>query len=289
MGTIYYDRLCFGMAVMNISQTGTGYTGKSSYSHPSFELDFTGMDTGTDKWCNFMQHTKMKIVAMYTKSSGNTAFFWTVDDAGNPKMVLCADGKLHYVTLALTHSNYTWKVGQTFGYGEMMYSEGTQGKATGNHIHAEMCFGKVKSKVKNSKGFYSLPNMVAMNKYMFVVASKTKIGNTKGLTWKTCTSTTYKVTTGETSTPKTYKEVSSPRYHIGNYNDRNLSTKVALNMRKKNSKSSDRIITIPKGKHINYYGFYDLANESGKYWLWVSYGGKTGFVYGSSDYIEGYK
>lgn len=289
MATTYYDKLNFGMAVMNTSQIGSGYDGSNHYSHASFEIDFWGMDSGVDKWTNFMKHTKMKIVAMYPKSTGNTAFFWPVDDSGNPKMVYCADGTLRYITLALTHSNYNWYVGQTFGYGEMMYTEGTQGHATGNHIHAELCFGKVKYKVVNIKGGYNLPNMVAMNRYMYVLSNKTTIKSTKGLSWKTTTDVTYKVTTGgTTTTSKKYKEVTSPRYHIGDYNDRGLKTKVALNMRKANSTKSDKILTIPADKAIKYYGFYDLAQESGYFWLWVQYDGKTGFAYGKSAWISGY-
>lgn len=307
MATEYYDYLPFGMKTMDISQIGSGYDGKNHYSHVSYEIDFIGEDTGQDVWRNKMKYTYLKIVNKYTKSSGNTIFLWPTDANGNPKKVI-SNGALRYVTIALTHSNLDYKVGQMFAPGAIVYKEGTAGYATGNHIHAEMCLGKVKYKVINSKKGYNLPDMVPMNVYMYVLDGYTTIKGTKGLSWKHIKSTEYKVTSGgttsSTGTTKTYKEVTSPRFKIGNGSEHKFTTKVALNLRRANSKSatvtingkkySNVKLTIPKGKTVKYYGYYDLdstykAGAKNYFWLWVAYGNYVGFIYGKSVYLSGYE
>ena len=193
------DNLLCGMHHLNVTQIGSGYDGKSHRSHTSYEVDMAGSDTGIDYWKNLMPNTKWYCAGAWgNDKSGNTRFFWSVDANGNSKSVMCADNMLRVVTLALTHSNRNFIVGKTYGYHEVMYQEGKSGNASGNHIHVECCTGRVKAKVRNSKGYYVLPNMLPLNKVMFLLKGYTTIVNGGGLTWKYLdTATVQASATGE--------------------------------------------------------------------------------------------
>lgn len=284
-----YGKLVGGMHHWNVTQIGSGYDGKYHYSHDGYEIDLAGSDSGIDYWRNLAKEVYWKCAGAFgTRSTGNTRFFWSCDKNGNAKKVLCADDVLRLTTIALTHSNRDFAINKVYGYNEVMYQEGTSGYATGNHIHMEICAGHVKTKVRNSKGGYNLANMLNAAKVMFLLENTTVV-RTGGLTWKKTKNTTYETSSGTTS-KKTYKEVKEPRYHIGSYLKRTLTTKCALKLRSTNKKTDDsnKICVIPKDTELEYYGFYDLAEESGKYWIWIKYGNKTGFVYGKSDYLTNY-
>ena len=176
--------MIFGMRVLNITQAGTAITGKASLSHVSYELDLAGSDSGIDYWYNWMPDTCWYCAGSFgTKATGNTRFYWSVDKNGSAKKVLCADGKERYITLAMTHSNRSYPVGEIIGYKGILYQEGTAGQATGNHIHLEVCEGRVKTKTKNSKGYYNLPNMLDPRSVFFICDSTTTVMNTLGLTF----------------------------------------------------------------------------------------------------------
>ena len=267
-----YDRLIFGMHHMSISQIGSNYDGKVHYSHPSYEIDFTGSDSGVDYYKDMMPNTCWKCAGAWgNSSSGNTRFFWSVDSNGNAKKVLCADGVLRYITLALTHSNRNFGVGNIYRYKDVMYQEGTSGRATGNHIHMELCAGHVKTKVRNSQGGYNLANMLAINKMMYVLSSYTAIVNTGGLVWKKCTSVPYvaSYTTANTSERKFNSKFAKGR---------TMTTKVALNMRKDANTSSGVVKTLFKNTKIYWYGYYKVTNNV--MWYYVTDGKAEGYVYG---------
>ena len=165
-----YDRLIFGMKCLNVSQIGSGYDGKNHYSHVSYEVDLAGMDTGADVWRNKMPNTLWYCAGAWGNAkTGNTRFFWSCDKNGKAKKVLCADGYLRYITLALTHSRRSFTVGHYYKYDEIMYQEGTSGYATGNHIHLEICAGHVRTKYRNRAGGYNLANMLPANRMMFLI------------------------------------------------------------------------------------------------------------------------
>lgn len=91
---------------------------------------------------------------------------------------------------------------------------------------------------------------------------------------KEATSTVSKTSTSKTSTSKTSTSSSSS-------STKNVyTTTVNLNMRSKASASGSRILTIPKGKEVQY------ISKSGS-WYRVKYGSKTGYV--SSSYIKATK
>ena len=181
------DRMIFGMYVLNVTQAGTKLTGKPSLSHVSYELDLAGSDSGIDYWYNWMPNTYWYCAGSFgTRATGNTRFYWSVDINGKAKKVLCADGKERYITLAFTHSYRNYPVGAIVGYNGIMYQEGTAGKATGNHIHLEVCSCRVKNKYRNSKGNYNLPNMLDPRSVFFICDSLTTVKSTNGLTFRHC-------------------------------------------------------------------------------------------------------
>lgn len=264
-----YDRLIFGMKCLNVSQIGSGYDGKNHYSHVSYEVDLAGMDSGVDVWRNKMPNTRWYCAGAWgNANTGNTRFFWSYGTDGKPKKVLCADGALRYVTLALTHSRRSFTVGKFYSYNEIMYQEGTSGYATGNHIHLEICGGHTRTKVRNSKGGYNLANMLRANKCLFLLTGYSYIKNAGGLSWKTARIVPY------TDSSSSSKDAFQKGYEKG----KAFTTKVNLNLRSEPNTSSKVLLTIPKGKKCYYYGYYRMVNNV--VWFRVSYGGKEGYIYG---------
>ena len=217
-----YDRLIFGMKCLNVSQIGSGYDGKNHYSHVSYEVDLAGMDTGADVWRNKMPNTYWYCAGAWgNANTGNTRFFWSCDKNGKAKKVLCADGYLRYITLALTHSRRSFTVGHYYKYDEIMYQEGTSGRATGNHIHLEVCAGHVRTKYRNRVGGYNLANMLPANRMMFLLNGYSYIRNGGGLSWKTTSKVTY------TDSSSSSKDTFQKGYGKG----KAFTTKVNLNLR----------------------------------------------------------
>lgn len=264
-----YDRLIFGMKCLNVSQIGSGYDGKNHYSHVSYEVDLAGMDSGVDVWRNKMPNTRWYCAGAWgNANTGNTRFFWSYGTDGKPKKVLCADGALRYITIALTHSRRSFTVGKFYSYNEIMYQEGTSGYATGNHIHLEICGGHTRTKVRNRKGGYNLANMLRANKCLFLLTGYSYIKNAGGLSWKTARIVPY------TDSSSSSKDAFQKGYEKGNA----FTTKVNLNLRSEPNTSSKVLLTIPKGKKCYYYGYYRMVNNV--VWFRVSYGGKEGYIYG---------
>lgn len=264
-----YDRLIFGMKCLNVSQIGSGYDGKNHYSHVSYEVDLAGMDTGADVWRNKMPNTLWYCAGAWGNAkTGNTRFFWSCDKNGKAKKVLCADGYLRYITLALTHSRRSFTVGHYYKYDEIMYQEGTSGQATGNHIHLEICAGHVRTKYRNRAGGYNLANMLPANRMMFLLNGYSYIRNGGGLSWKTTSKVSY------TDSSSSSKDTFQKGYEKG----KAFTTKVNLNLRSEPNTSSKVLLTIPKGKKCYYYGYYRMVNNV--VWFRVSYGGKEGYIYG---------
>ena len=264
-----YDRLTFGMKCLNVSQIGSAYDGRNHYSHVSYEVDLAGMDTGADVWRNKMPNTLWYCAGAWGNAkTGNTRFFWSCDKNGKAKKVLCADGYLRYITLALTHSNRNFSVGHYYKFDEIKYQEGTSGRATGNHIHLEVCAGHVRTKYRNRAGGYNLANMLPANRMMFLLNGYSYIRNGGGLSWKTTSKVTY------TDSSSSSKDTFQKGYEKG----KAFTTKVNLNLRSEPNTSSKVLLTIPKGKKCYYYGYYRMVNNV--VWFRVSYGGKEGYIYG---------
>lgn len=277
MATI--DRMIAGMHHWAVSQIGSGYDGKNHYSHVSFEIDVTGSDTGVDYWKDLMPNTCWKCAGAFgTRNTGNTRFFWSCDENGNKKKVLCADGVARLLTLALTHSNRDFKVGKIFKYEEVMYQEGTAGYATGNHIHVEICEGHVKTKVRNSKGGYNLKNMLRADRVLFLLSTYTTLVKSGGLSWKKTDTVTVKTSDSSTDYEKfdaTKVYGKKPKVFTTTCKDLRLRSYPKTGAIKK---------LLDKGTELNYYGngYYVPNGNKKEVWYCVQIKGTSteGYVYG---------
>lgn len=72
------------------------------------------------------------------------------------------DGTIDYMTIMLGHANdiSNLYIGKTISKGDVLYSEGTKGNATGNHCHIECARGKYVEPgwYKNNSGYYGIIN-----------------------------------------------------------------------------------------------------------------------------------
>ena len=182
------DRLVFGMHHLNITQAGTVLDGKQHYSHPNAAIDLAGEDSGIDYWYNKESETYFYCSGYFgNRSTGNTRFFVTCDQNGQKKKILCADGKERVITLALTHSGKDYQLYHVYKPGDILYQEGTAGRATGNHIHLEVAEGSQKTKYWDVKmKVYRMMGEMDPRNAFFILDGYTKVVNTQGLIFKHC-------------------------------------------------------------------------------------------------------
>ena len=137
---------------MRITQSYTG-----SYSHDphskgspkDYPWDESGKDTGREGlYCTC---GGLKLVRIYTAGT-NTLWLESTSKIDLP------DGSRDYVCIQVIHPNDEdlkgLNVGHVFIRGSLVCREGTDGNATGNHLHISVGKGKMKGNgwVKNSKG-----------------------------------------------------------------------------------------------------------------------------------------
>lgn len=180
------NRLVFGMHDLNITQAGTLLDGKPHYSHPNYALDLAGSDSGVDYWKNKESDTCFYCSGYFgTRNTGNTRFFVSCDSKGKQTPIMCADGKARIITLALTHSNKDYQLYRLYHPNEIMYQEGTAGRATGNHIHLEVAEGFQKTKYWDVKlKVYRMKGEMDPRKAFYILDGYTKVVNTQGLVFK---------------------------------------------------------------------------------------------------------
>lgn len=176
---------------LNITQIGTLIDGKPHYSHPNYALDLAGEDAGIDFWRNRESETCFYCSGAFgSRSTGNTRFFVSCDINGKQKKVLCADGKERVITLAMTHSNTDYRLYHIYKFDEVMYREGTAGRATGNHIHLEVAEGSQRTKYYDNKlGVYRMRGEMSPVDAFYILDGYTQIVDTKGLIFKHCNAT----------------------------------------------------------------------------------------------------
>lgn len=184
------DRLIFGMHHLNITQAGSLLDGKEHYSHPNAAIDLAGEDSGIDYWYNKESDTCFYCSGYFgNRATGNTRFFVSCDSTGQKKKVLCADGKERVVTIAMTHSSKDYRLYHVYKPGDILYQEGTAGRATGNHIHLEVAEGSQKTKYWDVKmKVYRMMGEMDPRNAFFILDGFTKVVNTQGLIFKHCTS-----------------------------------------------------------------------------------------------------
>ena len=252
------DRMVFGMHHLTITQAGKGMTGGNNLSHIAYELDLAGEDAGIDFWRNMMPNTYWKVAGKWGTSG--TVFFWSCDKSGNSKKVLCADGMQRYLTLAMTHSFENYKVGRIIGYKDVMYQEGRNGWATGNHIHLECASGKINSKILKG-GVYILEDMLDPRKVFFILDGYTTVKSTLGLTFKHCS--------------KVAAEIEEPKKE----NDMKVWFNAKFAPCVVRDAKGNAIGTIAKGGRIQLTGFDPVPWVSDKMQHGVvNWNGKIGFV-----------
>lgn len=267
------DRCVFGMHHLNITQIGSYYDGKTHLSHCTWEIDCAGSDSGIDFYYNKLPETYWKTAGRFgNKSSGNTWFFWSCDRTGRAIPVRCADGKDRVITLAMTHSNADYRLGRIVAPGEIMYQEGTAGKASGNHIHLEVAEGCVLRKVPNVKGYYNIVGIMDARKVFFILDGYTTVVNTKGLVFKHTDSAEVKEDTGG----------DDMIYFVA----KDCPCRVRQSLTFTSGRPSGKILaTIPKGGKALVTHFTQRHELDGYEWFQVKYETPTGDTV--SGFVQG--
>lgn len=179
--------LVYPFRYMKITQS---YTGKASHlphttgTPKDYPVDEAGKDSGKDSiYCPCDKVTVKKVYGVGT-SGTNTIWLQST------KKVLFADGTEDYFVMLITHPNDSdiknIRKGQKFTRGLEICKEGTDGYATGNHLHISAGKGKYKGTgwKKNSKGKWVL-DCTGMadkpEKLFFIDKSFTTVLNSAGL------------------------------------------------------------------------------------------------------------
>lgn len=161
----------FGMRTLNVTQGNF-----SSYSHKGINaLDLAGEDTGKDVWRAKNRWKCTNVLPYASTGFANTCFFSPCDESGNLVEVMTPSG-VKKLTIALTHDDdIRVKVGEIYEGDVFIYREGTTGKVTGAHTHAEACFDFVTAKIKlTGSQYYNgsswvLPNAVPLHEALFLL------------------------------------------------------------------------------------------------------------------------
>lgn len=157
------EKLIFPMKVMNITQ---GVNGALSHRGTN-AIDNAGKDTGIDE---VYAPCTMKCVYKDNEKNGNACFFESTEK------VQFANGSIDFASFLFIHDNdiNDIKIGEHFSKGQVVYQEGTAGKATGNHVHIEVKRGAIPKNANrypydlNGYGVYSLPDNIHPASAFFV-------------------------------------------------------------------------------------------------------------------------
>lgn len=181
-----WQYLIYPFKVMGISQTYDGSYSHRKYStgnKKDYPIDEAGADTGRDYMYAPADVVVKKIYGRGDSGKPNTVWLQT------RKKVITPIG-IFYVTGRATHMSdadiANLKVGDVFRAKEKMFREGTDGGATGNHIHMTWGTGKFKGYgwSANSNGAYVLTTTGSNRKpekLFFVDSGFTRIRDSRGL------------------------------------------------------------------------------------------------------------
>ena len=210
------EKAVLNIDVLNISQGADG-----GFSHKGDKaIDIVGVK-------NF----KAPFTGTIKKILSNDNEVWLESN----EKVLYADGTIDYMTILTLHDNdiSNLYVGKVIKQGEVYYSQGSWGNATGDHIHLAVGKGKFTGSgwYKNSYGYWCINNQIDVYKGLFLY-DKVKVIN--GLyNWvKTSTFTTssdnnvetYTVVKGDTlwSIAKRFGTTVDELVRLNNIKNRNL-------------------------------------------------------------------
>lgn len=161
----------FPMEYLMITQTSGEGTHLCNWA-----VDFAGEDTGID---DFYAPFTLRVVRLQE----GYGIVW----AQSVDKVHLANGGLDYVTLLLEHCDDIddLYVGQVVKQGEVFYTEGTAGNATGNHVHAEFAIGPYvnEGSFHAEDGHVAINNGVPANEVLFLTKS-TQVTDEGGFTWQ---------------------------------------------------------------------------------------------------------
>jgi len=118
----------------------------------SFAIDNAGKDSGiSDIYAPYTG-----IIKKIYQNDANEVWLESINQVQYP------DGTVDYMTILFAHANNVDNlfVGKTINKGEVFYSEGTKGNASGNHCHIECGRGKFTGSGwhKNTSGYWSINN-----------------------------------------------------------------------------------------------------------------------------------
>lgn len=179
--------LTFPMKTLRITQS---YNGTYSHKHHTygkpvdFPIDVGGADGGRD-WV-YCPCDAMKIVRIYGVGNSGANTVWLTSTTP----VKFANGRTDYATMLCIHPNdddlRKLHTGQIFKRGQAMFREGTNGRATGNHIHMSVGIGtKIGNGwLRNTNGAWTLTTSggpLKPENAFYVDRSFTKVSATKGL------------------------------------------------------------------------------------------------------------
>lgn len=261
----------FPMQNLKVSQSYKG-----SYSHAGnftgtprdYPIDICGKDTGREY---FYAPCDLKVWRVYGVGNRgtNTIFLQSTAKVDMP----C--GKSDYLCIMCIHPNdddlKNFKAGQTYKKGTKMFREGTDGNATGNHIHMSLGLGSFVGTgwAKNNKGSWVIRTTggaIKPEEALYIDRSFTKVLGPAGITFED-------LPKAQTSSPQNNK------VDAAQYLDRSLSAAyvTTANLRLRTGANTNRpiICTIPKGSSVRCYGYYSMCG--GLKWLFVTYKNKTGF------------
>jgi hypothetical protein len=187
----------------------------------------------------------MRVVRIYGvgNSGTNTVWLTSTEKCDFP------DGTRDYLTVSATHPNdddlKKLKLGQIFKRGEKMFREGTDGNATGNHLHLSFGKGKISGNgwAKNTKNKWVLTTLSGTFKpEELIFLSGTTVLKNGGLTF-------YEMLPKE----KTYQ------------------TTAVLNIRQLPAVTAKKIDAYKKGKKIKVVAVYGNWGMTDKGWVCLDY------------------
>ena len=170
-----YEVMLFPMNVLQMTQDEGG-----DFSHAgTYNIDFVGM------WAHYPLYAPCSLRIRRIVADGSNGL---ILDSVNK--VHLPNGALDYITLSVAHSNNppSMTVGHVFNQGELFYTTGTAGFATGDHVH--MCIGQGSGGdlVQRSTGNWDLSNRIHMWEGMYV--NDTDIIQGYGHNWRRYTGPT---------------------------------------------------------------------------------------------------
>lgn len=209
------EKAVLNIDILNISQGADG-----NFSHKGDKaIDITGVK-------NF----KAPFTGTIKKILSNDNEVWLESH----EKVLYADGTIDYMTILTLHDNdiSNLYVGKVIKQGEVYYSEGTKGNATGDHIHLAVGKGKFEGSgwFKNSYGYWCINNQIDVYKGLFLY-DKVKVVNglynwvkTSSFTTQINNIETYTVVKGDTlwSIAKRFNTTVDDLVRLNNIKNRDL-------------------------------------------------------------------